>query len=360
MIEREARVAKERPIIAAVIQNRLSEDIPLGIDATIRYAHEQLVASRSRESELKRDSPYNTRLHRGLPPTPIGNPGLASIQAAANPAKRDYLFYVVKPGTCGQHAFSTQRRAVREGRRRLQRRAPGERRQVPDEVLRRLGVFGWPVAHSRSPAMHRAALAAAGLGTGATSGCRCRPSCSTETARALGAAGFRGRERDDPAQGGRARDRRRRHRLGAGDRRREHAHATARTARSTPTTPTPRACSTRSRGDPRADRGRARRRRQRARRGVGAAHVRRRTCRSGTARPSAPPRLGVEVLPAGGPVPAADLLVNCTSVGLGDPSSDLSRNCRFLPMRWARTRRWWTWSTGPAERHSSSLHVSAA
>ena len=105
MVEREARVAKERPIIASVIQNRLRERLPLGIDATIRYATNNWSKPLT-QSELRRDSPYNTRLHRGLPPTPIGNPGLASIKAAANPADRDYLFYVVKPGTCGEHAFS--------------------------------------------------------------------------------------------------------------------------------------------------------------------------------------------------------------------------------------------------------------
>ena len=105
MVEREARVAKERPIIASVIQNRLRERLPLGIDATIRYATNNWSKPLT-QSELQRDSPYNTRLHRGLPPTPIGNPGLASIKAAANPADRDYLFYVVKPGTCGEHAFS--------------------------------------------------------------------------------------------------------------------------------------------------------------------------------------------------------------------------------------------------------------
>jgi uncharacterized YceG family protein len=105
MVEREARVAKERPIIAAVIQNRMREGLPLGIDATIRYATNNWSRPLT-QSELKRDSPYNTRLHRGLPPTPIGNPGLAALQAAANPASRDYLYYVVRPGTCGEHAFS--------------------------------------------------------------------------------------------------------------------------------------------------------------------------------------------------------------------------------------------------------------
>ena len=106
MIEREAQLEKERPLIAAVIYNRLHEGMPLGIDATIRFAtgnsEEPLT-----ESELAVDSPYNTRLNVGLPPGPIGSPGLASIEAAAHPAKVDYLFYVVKPGTCGEDAFSS-------------------------------------------------------------------------------------------------------------------------------------------------------------------------------------------------------------------------------------------------------------
>ena len=79
--------------------------MPLGIDATIRYGVRNF-DSPLKQSELDRDTPYNTRLHKGLPPTPIGNPGLASIRAAANPAATGYLFYVVKPGTCGEHNFS--------------------------------------------------------------------------------------------------------------------------------------------------------------------------------------------------------------------------------------------------------------
>jgi UPF0755 protein len=105
MVEREARVASERPLIAAVIQNRLREDLPLGIDATIRFATNNWSTPLT-QTDLKRDSPYNTRLHHGLPPTPIGNPGLSSMKAAANPSSRGYLYYVVKPGTCGEHAFS--------------------------------------------------------------------------------------------------------------------------------------------------------------------------------------------------------------------------------------------------------------
>jgi UPF0755 protein len=105
MVEREAQLARERPLIAAVIHNRLREGIPLGIDATIRYDINNW-ARPLRVSELERDTPYNTRTRRGLPPTPIGNPGLASIRAAANPAKTKYLFFVRKPGKSGEHAFS--------------------------------------------------------------------------------------------------------------------------------------------------------------------------------------------------------------------------------------------------------------
>jgi uncharacterized YceG family protein len=105
MVEREARVARERPVIAAVIYNRLRDGMPLGIDATTRYETNNWTTPLT-DSELKRDSPYNTRTRAGLPPTPIGNPGLAAIRAAARPAKVGYRYYVVQPGTCGKHAFS--------------------------------------------------------------------------------------------------------------------------------------------------------------------------------------------------------------------------------------------------------------
>jgi uncharacterized YceG family protein len=106
MVEREAQLDRERPLIASVIYNRLSEGMPLGIDATIRY-HINNWSRPIRQSELDEDSPYNSRLNTGLPPTPIGNPGLKSIEAAARPARTDYLFFVVKPGGEGEHAFSS-------------------------------------------------------------------------------------------------------------------------------------------------------------------------------------------------------------------------------------------------------------
>jgi UPF0755 protein len=106
MIEREAQVPAERKLVAAVIYNRLKEGIPLGIDATIRFATGNWQRPLTR-SQLAIESPYNTRTTAGLPPGPIGNPGLASLQAAARPARVGYLYYVVKPGTCGEHAFSS-------------------------------------------------------------------------------------------------------------------------------------------------------------------------------------------------------------------------------------------------------------
>jgi len=105
MVEREVAVARERPLVAAVIYNRLRDGMNLGIDATLRFALHNWTEP-LKVSELGSSTPYNTRNHAGLPPGPIGNPGLASIEAAAHPAKVPYLFYVVKPGTCGEHAFS--------------------------------------------------------------------------------------------------------------------------------------------------------------------------------------------------------------------------------------------------------------
>lgn len=105
MVEEEAQLDSERKLIAAVIYNRLREGIPLGIDATVRFATGNFEAPLT-ESELAVDSPYNTRVNAGLPPGPISSPGLASLEAAAQPAKVDYLYYVVKPGACGEHSFS--------------------------------------------------------------------------------------------------------------------------------------------------------------------------------------------------------------------------------------------------------------
>jgi len=103
LIERETPADKERPLIASVIYNRLKRGEPLGIDATTRY-YEKKWSGQLLQSELDDPNAYNTRLNAGLPPTPIGAPGLASLKAAAKPAKTDFMFYTVKPGAC--HAFA--------------------------------------------------------------------------------------------------------------------------------------------------------------------------------------------------------------------------------------------------------------
>jgi UPF0755 protein len=105
MIEKEVQVPKERPLVAAVIYNRLHAGLPLGIDATVRYGLHIPPTKPIHQSELDSDSPYNTRKFPGLTPTPIANPGLASLQAAAHPAKVEYLYFVRK-ADCKSHFFT--------------------------------------------------------------------------------------------------------------------------------------------------------------------------------------------------------------------------------------------------------------
>jgi UPF0755 protein len=110
MVEKEARAPKERPLVAAVIYNRLHEHMRLEIDATVRYGLDIPPTEPLHESQLNDPTPYNTRTHAGLPPTPIANPGLASIQAAAHPAKVDYLYFVRKPDKV-HHFFTASYKA---------------------------------------------------------------------------------------------------------------------------------------------------------------------------------------------------------------------------------------------------------
>ena len=105
MIEAEVAVPSERRLVAAVIYNRLHLHMPLGIDATLRYGLNIPPNQSITQSDLQSSSPYNTRRFLGLPPTPIGNPGLASIQAAAHPAHVDYLYYARERGS--KHQFFT-------------------------------------------------------------------------------------------------------------------------------------------------------------------------------------------------------------------------------------------------------------
>jgi len=103
LVEREAKADDERALMAGVYYNRLRLGMPLQVDATIEYtfAHHKDVITLA---DLARESPYNTYLHAGLPPTPIANPGRASLLAAFHPEASTYLYYVYKGN--GHHAFS--------------------------------------------------------------------------------------------------------------------------------------------------------------------------------------------------------------------------------------------------------------
>lgn len=105
MIEREARLAKERPIISSVLYNRLKADMRLQICATVLYEMPP-GTTRLTYADLESSSPYNTYRIAGLPPGPISNPGRAAIEAAAQPAKTKYLYYVLT-GADGSHTFTT-------------------------------------------------------------------------------------------------------------------------------------------------------------------------------------------------------------------------------------------------------------
>lgn len=109
MIEGEVVVPRERKLVAAVIYNRLKAGMPLGIDATLRYGLDIPPTKPITQSQLESDNPYNTRKHTGLPPTPIGNPGLAAMQAAAHPAKAAYLYFALKKD-CRSHFFAKTQR----------------------------------------------------------------------------------------------------------------------------------------------------------------------------------------------------------------------------------------------------------
>lgn len=123
LVEREAKVPKDRPLVAAVMWNRLKKGMRLEVDATISYVPGESGDNKDRVlyTDLRSDSSYNTYKFAGLPPGPICNPGLASIKAVLNPAHVDYLFYVAKPD--GSHVFTrtfqehmAARRAIRSGK----------------------------------------------------------------------------------------------------------------------------------------------------------------------------------------------------------------------------------------------------
>jgi UPF0755 protein len=110
IVETEAKLSSERPLVASVIYNRLEKNIPLAVDSAVIYASKLegkwRYDGKVYKSDLERRSPYNTRIYAGLPPGPVASPGQSSLEAAVNPAKSDYLYYVRNPARDdGAHNF---------------------------------------------------------------------------------------------------------------------------------------------------------------------------------------------------------------------------------------------------------------
>ena len=110
IIETEAKLSEERPLVASVIYNRLKKDIPLAVDSSVIYASKLegkwRYDGKVYRSDIERRSPYNTRLYAGLPPGPVASPGESSLKAALNPTTSDYLYYVRNPDRDdGAHNF---------------------------------------------------------------------------------------------------------------------------------------------------------------------------------------------------------------------------------------------------------------
>ena len=240
MIEKEAKVATDRPLIARVIYNRLLLGMPLQVDATLRYGQDPSTPF----STLKElDTPYNSYLHTGLPPTPITNPSRASIAAAMNPApnpdpttscqnqdtKKEpclWLYYVLADKD-GRHVFATNEADHATW---LGPACFWSARLTYSclELFRshELGVIGAPITHSLSPALHNAAFAAVGLDWC----CVAFEVADGDAARALGgmaALGIRGLSVTMP------------HKTAVAPRRGLHAQRPSRSARSTASSANP-------------------------------------------------------------------------------------------------------------------------
>ena len=201
-----SRSPRERKLVAAVIYNRLKQGIPLGIDATSRFETRNWTEPLT-NAVLRKDTPYNTRINTGLPPGPIGNPGLASLQAAAKPADVGLSLLRGQPLQARHPLVLDHPGRVRTGRPALQPGARSRRRKAAQWLLStaprpQLRVTAWPV--SRSPTAARRGSTRRPTprwgSTPTTSACRCRRRCSQRPSapcrdRASGASTSRSRTR---------------------------------------------------------------------------------------------------------------------------------------------------------------------
>jgi UPF0755 protein len=108
LVEKETPAREDRPLVASVLENRLAKDMPLMTDPTVIYAAmlEKQYRGTIYQSDLKRDSAYNTYRHTGLPPGPICSPGIASLQAAMHPTDSHFLYFVADPSASGHSRFA--------------------------------------------------------------------------------------------------------------------------------------------------------------------------------------------------------------------------------------------------------------
>ena len=146
IIETEAKLADERPLVASVIYNRLQQNIPLAVDSSVIYASKLEGKWRNDgkvyRSDIERRSPYNTRIYAGLPPGPVASPGESSLKAALNPATSEYLYYVRNPDRDdGAHNFYTNGAEFETGVQALRR---WERERDEEEARKKREAAGQP------------------------------------------------------------------------------------------------------------------------------------------------------------------------------------------------------------------------
>ena len=192
MIDKEVQIPSERPLVAAVIYNRLHRGMPLQIDATTRFQFHNYTGDIT-ESQLQSPSRFNTRINAGLPPDPDRQPGSDAIKAAARPAKVNYLYYVLNGNNSGPPLLHRQWVGVQPAGRGIQLGVTRHRTAGVEPLMNRLAVLGHPVSHSRSPAMQSAALEALGLsGEWSYEAIDVDPAEFDERTRALPGRGFAG------------------------------------------------------------------------------------------------------------------------------------------------------------------------
>jgi UPF0755 protein len=135
LVERETAVDAERPLVASVFENRLAKNMPLNDRprCDLRAGTRGQVAGAIYASDLTRDTPYNTYLHAGLPPGPVANPGMKSLRAAMDPAKRLSLLCGRRANAQGHSLFAEHARRAQPQRGRVPQ-ARAEERQVGDEI----------------------------------------------------------------------------------------------------------------------------------------------------------------------------------------------------------------------------------